>query len=149
MHQDKVKVVGSVDFKLLDRHGNIVGRVQKDNLVVTTGLALLLSRLGGSGNALTHLGIGSGTNAAALGDTDLQTSIIRRVFDTPGGTLAGTSITFYCLFPAGVGTGTVSEAGLFNALSGGTMFSRIVFTPMTKSASMSLAASWTITALGA
>lgn len=149
MISDKVKVTGSVDFKLLDADGNVVQRFRKDNLVVTLGLALMLSRLGGSGNALTHMGIGSGTTAPALANTDLETSIIRRVFDTPGGTLAGTSITFYCLFPAGVGTGTVSEAGLFNALSGGTMFSRIVFTPMTKSASLSLAASWTITAVSA
>lgn len=149
MLQDKVKLVGSIDFKLLDKHGNVIKRVLKDNLVVTTGLALMLSRLGGSGNALTHMGIGSGTTAPTLANTDLQTSIVRRVFDTPGGTLAGTSITFYCLFPAGTGTGTITEAGLFNAVAAGTMFSRIVFDPMTKSASLSLAASWTITALGA
>lgn len=149
MHQDKVKVIGSIDFKLLDADGNIVDRVKKDNLIVTNGLVLLLNRLGGSGNALTHLGIGSGTTAPTLANTDLETTTIRRVFDTPGGTVSGTSITFYCLFPAGVGTGTVSEAGLFNALAAGTMFSRIVFTPMTKSAALSLAASWTITALGA
>lgn len=149
MLTDKVKLVGSIDFKLLDKYGNLIQRIHKDNLVVTTGLALLLSRLGGSGNALTHMGIGSGTTAPTLANTDLETSVVRRVFDTPGGSLSGTSITFYCLFPAGTGTGTITEAGLFNAVSGGTMFSRIVFDPITKSASLSLAASWTITALGA
>lgn len=147
--EDKVKVSGSVLLELIDPEGNVVDRFKKDNLVVTAGLTLLLSRLGGSGNALTHTGIGSGTTPPAPADTDLQTSIIRRVFDTPGGSVVGTTITFYCLIPAGTGTGTITEAGLFNALSGGTMFSRIVFDAMTKSASLSLAVSWTITAVSA
>lgn len=147
--EDKVKLSGSVVFELLDDNGVAVDRFEKNNLVVTGGLTLLLQRLGGSGNALTHIGLGSGTTPPDNADTDLQTSIVRRVFDTPGGSVVGTTITFYCLFPAGTGTGTITEAGLFNALSGGTMFSRIVFDAMTKSASLSLAASWTITAVSA
>lgn len=147
--EDKVKLSGAVVLELLDKNGVVVDRLEKKNLVVANGLTLLMQRLGGSGSALTHTGIGSGTTAPSNADTDLQTSIVRRVFDNPGGSVAGTTITFYCLFPAGTGTGTITEAGLFNALSGGTMFSRIVFDAMTKSASLSLAVSWTITAVSA
>src|SRR5581483_3821899 len=57
-------------------------------------------------------GVGTGTNAAAAGDTALQTEITTQI--NPDSTRA---------------TGSVTEWGLFSqaATGGGTMFSRIVF----------------------
>ncbi len=148
--ESKFKLLGAIDFRIYNADGSLDQRVVKKNLVVTNGLGLAVSRLSSNGsNALSHMGIGSGTLAPTLADTDLQTSIVRRVFDTAGGSVVGSVVTYYCTYPAGTGTGTISEAGLFNALAAGTMFSRITFPPMTKSASQSLAASWTVTAVGA
>jgi hypothetical protein len=45
----------------------------------------------------------------------------------------------------GVGTGAISEAGIFNASSGGTMLCRTVFPVVNKQASDTIAITWTIT----
>lgn len=141
-----ISYLGEVKLELVDQSGKVVDLRVGKNRIVTTGLALSMARLSGSGNALTHIGIGSGTTATTPADTALETQLARQVFDNPGGTLSTSVALYYATIPAGTGTGTVSEAGLFNASSGGTMFSRIVFSPMTKSAGLSLVVSWTVTA---
>jgi hypothetical protein len=55
------------------------------------------------------------------------------------------TIEYVALFPAGTGTGTVTEAGVFNNSSGGTMLCRTVFGVVTKDAGDSMSITWTIT----
>lgn len=147
MLKDSVTVTTKVVLELIDQDGNVVARREKSNKVVSAGLALLASRISGSGNALTHVGIGSGSTAPALGDTDLQTPLARRAFDSAG-SVVGSTVTFYTTIPAGTGTGTVTEAGLFNAAAAGTMFSRLVIDPVVKTAAMALVVSWAVTFTG-
>ena len=48
-------------------------------------------------------------------------------------------------FAAGSGTGAITEAGVFNASSGGTMLCRTVFSVVNKGADDSMTITWTIT----
>ena len=48
------------------------------------------------------------------------------------------------IFAPGIGTGSITEAGIFNAASSGTMLSRTVFDPVNKTSSDQLSIIWTI-----
>ena len=54
------------------------------------------------------------------------------------------SLQYVATFGAGVATGTLTEAGIFNAASSGTMFSRTVFAAINKTASDSVTITWKI-----
>jgi hypothetical protein len=48
-------------------------------------------------------------------------------------------------YAAGTGTGAITEAGIFNASSSGTLLSHVVFSAINKGAADSLTITWTIT----
>jgi hypothetical protein len=115
-----------------------------DNLVVTAGKNLVASRLvGTSSDVMSHMAIGSGTTAAAAGNTALGTEL-GRVSLTSGAASAAV-VTYVATFAAGTGTGAVTEAGLLNASSGGTMLCRTVFSVVNKGANDSMTVTWTVT----
>jgi hypothetical protein len=54
-------------------------------------------------------------------------------------------VAYVATFPAGTGTGAVTEAGLFNASSAGTLLCRTVFSVINKGAADTLGITWTVT----
>ena len=115
-----------------------------DNLVVTTGKNLVASRLVGTTPAvMSHMAIGSGTTAAAAGNTALGTELGR--VSLTSGTASSAVVTYVATFAAGTGTGAVTEAGLLNASSSGTMLARTVFSVVNKGANDSMTVTWTVT----
>ena len=79
--------------------------------------------------------IGTGTTPPTPGDTALEAQVGTRVHDTnatpdPPSPTGTQSLVF--VFAAGNGTGDISEFGLFNASSGGTMIFRKLFPAITK-----------------
>jgi hypothetical protein len=115
------------------------------NLVTTVGKNAVASRLASSpGTAVpTHMAIGTGTNAAAAGDTTLQTELDRNALTS--NTATGAVLTMVGDWAAGDGTGAITEAGVLSAASGGTLFVRAVFSAINKGASDTLSISWTLT----
>jgi hypothetical protein len=61
-------------------------------------------------------------------------------------TVANDAIQFQATFPAGTGTGALTEAAILNAASAGTMLNRVVFSVINKGALDSLTITWKITA---
>ena len=115
-----------------------------DNLVVTTGKNLVASRLVGTTPAvMSHMSIGSGTTAAAAGNTALGTELGR--VSLTSGSASSAVVTYVATFAAGTGTGAVTEAGLLNASSGGTLLCRTVFSVVNKGANDSMTVTWTVT----
>ena len=55
------------------------------------------------------------------------------------------TITYVATFGAGDGTGAVTEAGLFNASSGGSLLCRTVFSVVNKSSTDSMTITWVVT----
>jgi len=115
------------------------------NLIVQVGKNFVANAiLYSSSSPFTHMAIGTGTTAAANGDTTLQTELVRQAFSTSS--VAANVVNLSTTYAAGVGTGAITEAGIFNNSSGGTMMSRVVFSVVNKGAADSLTINWTITA---
>jgi hypothetical protein len=93
--------------------------------------------------AMSHMAIGTGTTAAAAGQTTLTTEANRQALTSTN--VSGAAVTYSATFGAGNGTGAITEAGLFNASSGGTMLCRTVFSVINKGAADTLTVSWTVT----
>jgi hypothetical protein len=145
MIQEQMSVKGRLSVVLRDADGKVKQSQDIPNLVVNTGLAFIASRMKDTTDAaMTHMGVGSGTTAAAAGNTALQTQIGSRVSLTST-TVTANATAYVATFAAGVGTGAVTEAGIFNASTAGTMLCRTVFSVVNKGADDTLQITWTIT----
>ena len=144
--EDGVKVTGQVLFQEILADGSL-GEAQRHNTVVTTGKNWIASRCAGGSSNITHAAIGNTATAVTVADTALGSELARVTVDTAGGTVSNNTITFTATFAAGTGTGIVSEAGLFNAASGGTMVARVAdgSVIMNKKATSAMKITWVLT----
>lgn len=145
MKDEDLKVRGNLEIVLRDKTGKVKKKKKYKNLVVTTGLGFILSRMkDASAGAMSHVGLGSGTTAAAAGQTDLVSALgSREAIDSS--VISGSAITYSTVFEAGDATGAVTEAGIFNASSSGTMLCRTVFSVINKAATDTMSVTWSIT----
>lgn len=140
---DTVKVTGALSIRLYRADGSLKDSRDIDNLVVTTGKQFIAGRMTGTANVMSYMAVGSGTSAAVISDTALGSELGRAAISSGTTTLAVT--TYVATFPAGTGTGAVTEAGIFNAASAGTMLCRTVFAVVNKDASDTMSITWLIT----
>lgn len=141
---DGLKAKGTLDIIVRGPDGNIKDEKKVENLIVDTGLDYIASRMNGtSENVMSHMAVGTGSTAAAAADTTLGTELDRNALTST--TVTDNAIAYVCSWAAGDGTGSLTEAGLFNASSAGTMLCRTVFGTVTKSADDSMTITWTIT----
>jgi len=146
MFNDAIKMTGNLKLVLTDENGNIKQEEEVKNLVVTAGKGFIASRMkDATATAMTHMEVGTGTTAAAVGDTTLQTVVASSRTLLTSTTVTTNSVAYVCSFGAGVGTGALTEAGLFNAASAGTMLCRTVFSVINKGAADTLGITWTVT----
>jgi hypothetical protein len=143
MFHDNVMLTGKLKIVLTDENGNIKHEEEVKNLVVTTGKNFIASRMKDTtAGAMSHMAIGTGTTAAANGDTTLGTEAGRVALAST--TVTDNAVAYVATFPAGTGTGAITEAGLLNASSGGTLLCRTVFPVITKGAADTLGITWTV-----
>jgi|TARA_B100000378_G_C18041624_1_gene410737 hypothetical protein len=136
---DALKMKGRLQIHVNDE---LVQEV--DNLVVTAGKGYVASRMKDtSATAMSHMAIGSGSTAAAANDTALGNELGRVALTST--TVSSAVVTYVASFPAGTGTGAVTEAGILNASSSGTLLCRTVFSVVNKGASDSMTVTWTVT----
>lgn len=141
---EQLKATGRLDIKVFGPDGNIKEEQAVTNLVVTTGLGFIASRMKDTTSAaMSHMAVGSGTASAAAGNTALVTELGRVALSST--TVTNNTIAYAASFGPGVGTGAVSEAGIFNAGSSGTMLCRTAFAVVNKDVNDTLAISWTVT----
>ncbi len=148
MINENLKLSGQLNIVLKDKDGNVKDSREVKNLVVNTGLAYIASRMvGTSKSVMSHMALGSGTTAAAAGQTDLVSILgSREVLDST--TISGTNdekVVYVSSFEAGDATGAVTEAGIFNASTAGDMLCRTVFSVVNKAADDTMTVTWTIT----
>jgi hypothetical protein len=144
MLQDFIKMTGDLKIVLTDENGQIKHEQEVKNLVVTVGKNFIASRMKDTTDtAMSHMAVGSGTTAAAVGDTTLGTELGRVALTST--TVTTNNVAYVATFPAGTGTGAVTEAGLFNASSSGTLLCRTVFSVINKGAADTLGITWTVT----
>lgn len=145
---EKLQLKGRLNIVLRDKEGNIKDEREVDNLVVNSGLAYIASRMVGTAkNVMSHMALGSGTTAAAAGDTDLESILgSREALDSTTITGANNNaVQYVASFEAGDATGAVTEAGIFNASTSGDMLCRTVFSVVNKAADDTLSVTWTVT----
>jgi hypothetical protein len=148
MINEKLKMTGDVSLVLRGADGQVKETREIKNLVVNAGLAYVISRMVGTAKAvMSHMALGSGTTAAAAGNTDLESILgSREALDST--TIAGSNneqVVYVASFEPGDATGAVTEAGIFNASTAGDMLCRTVFAVVNKGANDSLTVTWTIT----
>jgi hypothetical protein len=148
MLQDNIKTKGTLTLVLTDENGN-VKQQDEHNLVVSSGLAYIASRMkDATATAMSHMAVGSGATAAAAANTALGSELGRVTLTST--TIVTTSVTndavqYVATFPAGTGTGAVTEAGIFNNVTAGTMLCRTVFAVINKGALDTLTITWKVT----
>tara|TARA_B110000908_G_scaffold57895_1_gene70552 strand:+ start:7375 stop:7794 length:420 start_codon:yes stop_codon:yes gene_type:complete len=135
-------IKGKLTIELI-RNKKVVETQTVDNIIVTTGKGLVAQLVSGVGTSFTHMAIGSTATAEAIGDATLGGEVGRVLLT--GKTVASNVISFVGDFPAGTGTGTIVEGGIFNASSGGVMLNRATFSAVSKTASDALKITWDVT----
>jgi hypothetical protein len=143
---ENLKVTGALRVVLTGADGQIKDDRELKNLVVNTGLNFIASRMKeATATVMSHMSLGTGTTAAAAGDTTLGTEISASRVALTSTTVTANQVTYIASFAAGVGTGAVTESGIFNASSSGTMLCRTVFPVVNKQAGDSMTVTWTVT----
>lgn len=142
--QDSLKVEGNLVIIKTTSDG-VEERTEHKNLVVSAGKTNIAARMAGNTVAvMSHMAIGTGNTAVVVGNTALVAELTRVALSVAGGTPSSNTVTYSASYPAGTGTGALTEAGVFNASSGGTMLCRTVFPVINKQASDSITITWVI-----
>lgn len=105
--------------------------------LTTTGVRQLAQLAAGQGtpfnNANTYLGVGNGSTAFAVSQTDLLgSSKLRKPVDVGYPTVSGATAKYRATFAPGEANFAWNEWGIFNAGSGGVMLNRVVESNGTK-----------------
>jgi hypothetical protein len=139
MINDNLKLKGHLNIAL---NGETVKEV--DNIVVTAGKGYVASRMkDATATAMSHMAIGTSSTAAAAGNTTLGSESARVGLTST--TVNNNEVVYVATFGAGTGTAAITEAGILNASSSGTMLCRTVFSVVNKGASDSMTITWTVT----
>ena len=138
MINDDLKMTGAVSIAL---NGEVVREIP--NLVVTAGKNWVADRMNDANTVMTHMAVGTGTTAAAAGQTSLVSEAARGALTST--TVTNNAIAYVETFAAGTGTGALTEAGIFDAASGGDMLCRTVFSVVNKGSADAMTITWTIT----
>lgn len=140
---ETIKAKGDVGI-VLNKADGTVQNIDIHNLVVNVGLNYIVSRMKDTAaNVMSHMAIGSGTVAAAAADSALGGELGRVALTST--TVSANTITYVATFPAGTGTGAVTEAGILNAATAGSLLCRTVFPVVNKQAGDSMTVTWTVT----
>lgn len=151
--KDSLKITGSVRKQLFNSEGVLIYDHTDKNLVVTIGKSFLATWLTAATQAtsfMSWIGLGTGSTAPVVGNTDLQTPLATRVqgtLSTPGSTNIWQNVA---TFGPGVDTGAITEAGLFSTnwtspTPAGTMFARQTFGVVNKGATDTFQLTWQLT----
>ena len=141
---EDLKMNGELSIVVTGQDGAIKQELVVPNLVVTVGKGYIASRMAGTAaDVMSHMAIGSGVTAPVIGNTTMETSLAREALTSFTATLA--VVTAVASFGAGVGTGPITEAGIFNDATTGTMLCHTTFPLVTKEAGDSIAITWAIT----
>jgi hypothetical protein len=143
---EKIVATGTLKITVTAPDGSVKQEQEVKNLVVTTGLGYIASRMkDATATAMSHMAIGTGTSAAAAGNTTLGTESARVALASTN--VTANAVAYAATFPAGTPASltAITEAGIFNASSGGTMLCRTVFSVVNKDVGDTMSITWTVT----
>ena len=138
MLKDNLSLTGALTIALNDEIVKETG-----NLVVTAGKNWVAQRMNNVNTVMTHMAVGTGTTDAAAGQTALVSENDRNALTST--TVTNNTIIYVATWAAGDATAALTEAGVFDAASGGDMLCRTKFNVVNKAAADSMTITWTIT----
>lgn len=144
--QEILKSTGLVSIVHTDSNGIILDNFTVPNLVTTVGkghIAAKIVAITNSPLSMTHMAIGTNITAAAVENIALGVEAGRVALSTS--IVSTNTVTYTATFPPGTGTGAITEAGIFNDGTTGTMLCRTTFPIVTKSSGDTVAFTWVIT----
>lgn len=146
MITDSFKVKGDLKVEVLDENLNLKDSRDVKNLVVAVGKAYIASRMTSNANVImSHMSVGEGNVAPTTAQTLLVSEIARVSLDSTS--LVNNTITYVATYPAGIGTGSLTEAGIFNSPSAnsGSMLCRTRFDVVNKAVADTIVITWNVT----
>jgi len=136
---------GEFEVFLYDKEGRLKAYRKVKNLTVNSGFAAVCDMMGKGGiEPFKYCAIGTGTTAPSASDTILaaETARVLGGYTRVSNTVWKNDATF----GAGVGTGAITESGLFNnSISPATMLCRQTFAVINKGSSDTLVVTWQYT----
>lgn len=168
---DTFKMRGSVDIKVYGADGELKEDRYIPNLVVQTGKNYIATRMLGTStltaisttqtltSCMTHMALGTSTTTAAVNDSTLATevAVAGDIAAYSRSLMASTTqttgvVTYVAVFGVNnpqrtntSNTTAITEAGIFNASTVGTMLCRTTFNAVNKGNDDTLQITWTIT----
>jgi len=132
---------------LLRREGEIIDRREVHNVATTAGKQHIADQLASTHDEaeMSHMAIGTGSDAGA-DPTALTNELSRKALDSRN-QLSGNDankVEYKATWAAGEGTGAITEAGIFNAASGGTLLCYAHFSAINKGENDELVITWTV-----
>lgn len=147
MLRESIPSHGTLKLELRNAAGKLKAS-QTHNLVVNLGIAGIAARIHKDAEPkVTHMALGTGNAAVLPADIALGTETARVAMqstNTVTEVVADDAVQFVAEFGPGVGTGALTEAGLFTAASAGKMWCRSVFGALTKEAEDTLTIAWVL-----
>jgi hypothetical protein len=123
--------------------GALLRQIDGHNLVTLAGRNLVRDALSGISVDITHLAVGTGTTAVDASDTAMETEVLRGIL-TRTMRNSGQVVFDYYLASGDANGSELTEAGLFDAASSGTLFAHYVHAAISKSSSITVTYRWTI-----
>ncbi len=146
---DSVGMCGHMVAEVFDADGNLKDRAEVHNTVTTLGHKMAADQILASPTVVSQgwmeVGTGSGqTASSSILATYISGSRTALDSKTRG---ADAIVTMVCTFAAGVGTGAITEAGIFNVATENTtdLIQYADFGVVTKGADDSFVITWTLT----
>ena len=140
MMNDTLPILGHVTADLYES-GKLIQTIDQPNLIVDVGKNALAKRIAFAGEPIIEkVSIGTGTIAPLFDQTELDSPVATR---TAQFTLIDDNnvVKYITTFPEGIGTGNITEVGLFNADD--TMISRTLLqAPFNKGPARFLNITW-------
>ena len=146
---DDALLYGSVVVEVFGPDGELKDSREVRNLIVSAGRDAIMERLDSSPTTAppSHMAVGTGAVAPAAGNTTLGAEIAttgRQALSSS--TSSAGVLTMVANWAAGQATNAaITEAGVLNAASAGTLYSRATFAAISKAAADTLQITWTYT----
>jgi hypothetical protein len=138
MITDDLKLTGALTIALNDE---IVQ--ETENLVVTAGKNWVADRMNDANAVMSHMAVGTGTTEVLAAQTALITENDRNALTST--TVTDNAVAYVATWAAGDATAAITEAGIFDASTGGDMLARTKFDVVNKGSADSMTITWTIT----
>lgn len=148
---EKRTMTGHIDLKLTDKDGNVKQHISKSNTFTDVGDAHVADQLDATPGeaAMGWLAVGTSPSAFAVGSTALTKEIDRNAltagYPEQGAAANDNDVKYKASWSAGDATDAITEAGIFNASSAGTMLAASTFPVINKGSTDTLSIVWTIT----